>query len=108
VNQFDIFDYPFDEEGAHPCVILSRTDYCGRSRVNALYCTSQRQSRPAKPTEVMLDTADGLDWETFCRCDVVLVIETAKLGRKRGRATLERRNAIRDKIRDIYRLAARD
>ena len=61
VNQFDIFDYPFDEEGAHPCVILSRTDYCGRSRVNALYCTSQRQSRPAKPTEVMLDTADGLD-----------------------------------------------
>jgi hypothetical protein len=61
-----------------------------------------------KPTEILLDQADGLALETFCRCDILLVVETAKLGRKRGQVTLERRNAIRDKIRDIFRLAARD
>lgn len=81
---------------------------CGRDRINVLYCTSQRQSRPVKPTEVLLDTADGLEWETYCRCDILLTIRTARLGRQRGVVTLERRNAIRDKLRDIFRLAARD
>ena len=67
---------------------------------------AELQERTVKPTEILLDQADGLDWETFCRCGIVLVIETAKVGRQRGQITLERRNAIRDKIRDIFRLTA--
>ena len=55
-------------KGEHPVVLISHTDFCAQSIVNVLYCTSQRQSRPPKPYEVMLNGADGMDWETFCDC----------------------------------------
>ena len=73
-----------------------------------LFCTSQRQSRPPKADEVLLDKADGLDWETFVVCSQIWLVESSSLHGYRGQVSLERRNAIRDKIRDIYRLAARD
>jgi hypothetical protein len=49
-----------------------------------------------------------MDWETFCDCSMMVLVESAKLFGKRGRVTHERRNQIRDKVRDIFRLAARD
>jgi len=58
--------------------------------------------------EVMLDQADGLDWETFVYCAAMWYVESASLYGCRGRVSLERRNAIREKLRDLYRLAARD
>jgi hypothetical protein len=73
-----------------------------------LFCTSQRQSRAPKADEVLLDTADSLDWETFVVCSQIWLIESSSLFGYRGRVSLERRNAIRAKIRDIYRLSATD
>jgi len=55
-----------------------------------------------------LNGADGLSWETFCDCSVMWSIESSKLFDQRGEVTLERRNAIRDKLRDVFRLSARD
>ena len=55
-----------------------------------------------------MDAADGLDWETFCDCSVLYAIASDKLVAQRGEVTLERRNEIRDKLRDIFRLSARD
>jgi len=107
-KQFEVWRYNFGERGEHPCVILTRTDLCGRPWVNILYCTSQRQGRQPKLTEVLLDQADGLDWETFVECSQVWLVPAADLFDKRGHITLDRRNAIRDKIRDIFRLSARD
>ena len=109
-DQFQIWTYDFPERGGpHPVVLFSHPDRCARAAVvNILFCTSQRQSRPIKPTEVMLDRADGLDWETFCDCSVLYAIPSAKLLQQRGYVSLQRRNAIRDKVRDIFRLAARD
>ena len=108
-NQFQVWRYDFPGRGEHPCVIISHPDIAARSQlVNILFCTSQRQSRPPKPTEVLLDIADGLDWETFVNCSAMWLVESADLYGQRGEVTLERRHAIRDKLRDIFRLSARD
>ena len=108
-NQFEVWRYNFPERGEHPCVIISHPDIAARAQyVNILYCTSQRQNRPPKPVEVSLDTADGMDWETFVNCSAMWLVASADLFGKRGQVTPERRNAIRDKLRDIFRLAARD
>jgi hypothetical protein len=56
-----------------------------------------RQS-PAEGTEVPLNGADGLDWETLCRCDVLWLVEKSKLAGKRGNVSRVRRRQIVDKI----------
>ena len=107
--QFDVWRFDFPKRGEHPVILVSHPDRCARGEVvNVLYCTSQRQSRPPKPYEVMLDTADGMDWETFCDCSLMFSVPAAALFGKRGHVTLERRNAIRDKIRDLFLLSFRD
>ena len=66
--------------------------------VNLLMCSSQRASRPARAHEVMLDTADGLDWETVCRCDIIFLADKGQLRRQRGSVTPERRRHIVQRI----------
>jgi mRNA-degrading endonuclease toxin of MazEF toxin-antitoxin module len=107
--QFDVWEYNFPVKGPHPVVLISPPDRAGRAKhVNVLFCTSQRQSRQPYPFEVMLDTEDGLSWETFCDCSILYAIASDQLVRKCGRVVLTRRNAIREKLRDVFRLAARD
>ena len=66
--------------------------------MNVLLCTTQRSNRPPKETEVRLNSADGLDWETLCRCDALWLVEKSKLKGKRGTVTPIRRRQIVDKI----------
>src|SRR5205823_9024547 len=107
--QFDIWEFNFPDRGPHSVVLISHPDLCARAKhVNVLVCTSQRQSRQPYPFEVMLDTADGLSWETFCDCSIMWVVESAALSNQRGRVTLERRRAIRAKLRDMFLLYATD
>ena len=114
-GQFDVWEYSFpgpltpDKGGPHPVVLISHPDRCSRMKyVNVLFCTSQRQSRKPYPYEVMLDAADGLDWETFCDCSILWTVDANLLTHRRGQVTLERRNAIRDKISDLFLLSERD
>jgi hypothetical protein len=107
-SQFEVWRFNFPNKGEHPIVLISHPDFCARSVVNVLFCTSQRQSRPPRPFEVMLDKADGLDWETFCDCSVLWSVPSEGLFNKQGYVTLERRREIRGKIRDLFRLAATD
>jgi hypothetical protein len=101
-SQFEVWRFE------HPVVLISHPDLCARSVVNVLFCTSQRQSRPPKPFEVMLNGADGMDWETFCDRSIIYAVPSAKLFGKRGKVTLERRRAIRTTLRDMFRLSAMD
>ena len=106
---WEIRTLDFPGRGEHPAELVSHPDRCARAAVvNVLYCTSQRQSRPAQENEVVLNSADGLDWETFCVCDHMYSVETGQLKRKRGRVTRERRRAIRRKLIQLYRLLAED
>jgi hypothetical protein len=109
MNQFEIWDYNFPNKGLHPVVLISHPDRCARAKhVNVLFCTSQRQSRPPHEFEVMLDKEGGLNWETFCDCSIMWVVETNSLSNRRGRVTVERRRAIRAMLRDMFLLSAID
>jgi hypothetical protein len=108
-DQFQIWDYPFPTKGLHPVVLISHPDICARARmVNVLFCTSQRQSRQPYPHEVMLDTEDGLSWETFCDCSTLYLADSALLKSQRGEVKLDRRNAIRFKLREMFHLMDTD
>jgi hypothetical protein len=56
----------------------------------------------------MLNSADGLDWETFCDCSCLYAVKSADLFAKCGRVSLERRRQIRAKIRAVFLLSATD
>ena len=106
-DQFEVWRFSFPEKKEHPVVLISHPDICARAAVvNVLFCTSQRQGRKAYPYEVMLNGADGMDWETLCDCSVMYAVKSSQLFGKRGRVTLERRRTIRAKLRDLFRLQA--
>ena len=105
-TQFEVWRFNFPDKGEHPVVLVSHPDFCSRSVVNVLFCTSQRQNRPSKPYEVMLDQADGMDWETFCDCSVLWSVPASGLFGKRGQVTVERPRAIRAMLRDVFLLGA--
>ena len=99
MRPWDIYTYEFADAGAHPAVIVSHPDRVARAEwVNVLLCTTQRANRPPKATEVRLNGADGLDWETLCKCDALWLVEKARLKAKRGTVTPARRRQIVDKI----------
>jgi mRNA-degrading endonuclease toxin of MazEF toxin-antitoxin module len=108
-DQFDVWQFEFPSKGVHPCVLISHPDICARAKVLCvLFCTSQRQSRKPYPFEVSLNSADGLDWETFCDCSTIYAIDSTGLFGRRGRVCLERRRAIRSAIRDMFLLGETD
>jgi mRNA-degrading endonuclease toxin of MazEF toxin-antitoxin module len=110
-DQFEVWRFDFGKEkgGEHPAVLISHPDICARSKVvNVLYRTSQRQNRQPYPHEVALNGDDGMDWETFCDCSTLYAVQSALLFGRRGRVTLERRRAIRAKIRALFLLNATD
>jgi mRNA-degrading endonuclease toxin of MazEF toxin-antitoxin module len=109
-DQFDVWRFSFpDKGGEHPVVLISHPDVCARAAVvNVLFCTSQRQNRPACAREVMLDKEDGMDWETFCDCSCIYAVKSVDLFSRRGHVTLERRREIRTRIRDLFLLMATD
>lgn len=109
-DQFDVWRFDFPEKGGeHPVVLISHPDICARAAVvNVLFCTSQRQSRRPHSHEALLDTADGMDWETFCDCSAMYAVRLASLLGKRGHVSLERRRDIRRKIRESFLLMDTD
>jgi hypothetical protein len=56
------------------------------------------QERLPKTNEAVLDDADGLNWKTLCRCDLLFTVEKSSLTNKRGAVTHERRHEIARKI----------
>ena len=99
MKPWDIFTWDFPEAGPHPAVILGTVERVGlKSRVNVLLCSSQRAARRAEVYEVMLNGADGLNWETLCKCDVIYAVPKAQLIRRRGSVTVTRRRQIAERV----------
>jgi hypothetical protein len=95
MNPWEIWSYSFPGAGVHPAVVLGTDDRVKtKPVVNILICSSQRAKREAMPHEVILDYADGLDWETLCKCDLVYAAQKTDLTRHRGIVTFERRRMI--------------
>jgi mRNA-degrading endonuclease toxin of MazEF toxin-antitoxin module len=99
MTSWDIYTCDFEAAGPHPAVIISHPDRTAHAAwVNVLICTTQRANRSPRETEVRLNGADGLDWETLCRCDVLWLVEKSKLHGKRGSVSRPRRRQIVAKI----------
>ena len=56
-----------------------------------LACTSKRAGRQPEPHEVLLDEADGMDWPTLCRCDLIYAAGRDELKNFKGRVSEARR-----------------
>jgi mRNA-degrading endonuclease toxin of MazEF toxin-antitoxin module len=82
-----------------PAVIISEdSGVANKPQVNVLLCSTKPVRRDAGPTEVILDTADGLDWSTLCKCDLIYSVDKAALSTCRGVVTFERRRQIARKV----------
>ncbi len=107
MKQWEIYDYPFLREQPHPVVILTpdeRLRLPQLDRLNGLICVTLRGGRELKPYEVRLNSADGFDWATACRCDFMYALEPALLGQRRGQVSVARRTAIARKLREFFHL----
>ena len=90
-----------DIYGPHPVVLVScqaRIDT--KAEVVVLKCTTMQPAtaRAARENETILDQADGLNWKTLCRCDLLFTVPKATLRNWRGSVTSERRRDIARKI----------
>lgn len=99
MNPWDIYTWDFPGVGPHPAVILANEERAKRKpTVNVLLCSSQRAARNAERYEVILDRADGLDWETLCKCDLLYAAPVEELTMKRGSVAMERRREIAARV----------
>lgn len=93
---FEIFSCkPEGWNKAHPCVIISHPDRADRKTPGeVLLCASRRTNRAPGPGEFLLDEADGLDWQTLCKCEPIVTLPREAIGQRRGAVTGERRGQL--------------
>jgi mRNA-degrading endonuclease toxin of MazEF toxin-antitoxin module len=103
MKQWDIWTCDFTDAGPHPAVVVSHPDRVSRAPlVNVLICSSQKASRPARENEILLNGADGLDWETLVKCDLMYLVEKERLYGRRGVLTADRRRALVQRIHACF------
>jgi mRNA-degrading endonuclease toxin of MazEF toxin-antitoxin module len=96
VKAWEIYSYKHpDWPEPHPAVVVSHPDrVTHKLEVTVLLCSSKETTRHAKPHEVILDSSDGLDWPTVCKCDLLYTLPKSELKRHRGHVSAERRKQI--------------
>jgi hypothetical protein len=99
MKPWDIYTYKFPDAETHPAVVLgTETRLANKPKVNVLFCSSQRATRQATEVETILDEADGLDWATLCKCDLIVAVPKEQLKEKRGSVSIPRRRAIAERV----------
>ena len=96
MKQFDIVYWkPPGWPEAHPVVVVSHPDRADRKKdVEVVACSTQRTNRRAEPHEILLDEADGLDWPTLCKCDLIYAAAREELTQQKGRLTDARQGPL--------------
>ena len=98
MKPWEIWTWRFPDADAHPAVILGTDERVKlKPKIQVLLCSSQRANREPEVHEVVLDSADGLDWPTLCKCDLIYVADKIELVNRRGAVTLARRRAIAER-----------
>ncbi len=109
MHQWDIVRVrvnPKDRD-AHPAVVLSCEEDCQDAeflRVNVLYGSKRPPAAALEPWQVLLNGADGLDFQTSVDCGVIYLVPKAACSPTGGRVSLERRRTIGRKINEVLRL----
>ena len=89
----------------HWFVIMSgqeRLNNLQRLQVNGLACYKLQGG--AKKLDVRLNGADGFDGPTVCQCDFIFALDKATLHSCLGSVTWERQQAIKSKLKEVFRL----
>ena len=96
MKAWDIYNWqPPGWPEPHPAVIVSHPGRVAlKPEVSLLMCASKPATRAAEPHEVILDSSDGLDWPTLCRCDLFFMVKKSDLKNQRGAVSPERRRQI--------------
>jgi mRNA-degrading endonuclease toxin of MazEF toxin-antitoxin module len=103
MKQWDIWTCDFADAGSHPAVVISHPDRVARAPlVNVLIGSSQQAGRPARENEILLNGADGLDWETLVKCDLMYLVEKERLYRCRGTVGIPRRRALVQRVNACF------
>jgi mRNA-degrading endonuclease toxin of MazEF toxin-antitoxin module len=98
MKPWEVWAWKFPDAG-DPAVVLGTEERLRhKPRVCVLLCSTQRATRKPELHEVVLDEADGLNWETLCKCDVIYAALKTDLVKRRGTVTLERRRAIAERV----------
>jgi mRNA-degrading endonuclease toxin of MazEF toxin-antitoxin module len=92
MKPFDIVHWqPPGWNEPHPAVIVSHPDRADRKDpVEVVLCSTQRAGRKPEPHEIILDRADGLSWETLCKCDLIYAAPRDELKLVVGRVSPNR------------------
>jgi len=99
MRPWDIYTYVFPDAKAHPAIVLgTETRLANKSRVDVLFCSSKRATRQPTEIETVLDEADGLDWTTLCKCDLIFAVPKERLKDRRGSVSIARRRAIAERV----------
>ena len=99
MKPWDIYTWSFPDAESHPAVVLgTEARLANKPKVNVLFCSTKRAARHAELFEIILDDADGLDWPTLCKCDLVLAVPKEQLVRKRGAVSPARRRLIAERL----------
>ncbi|HTL17675.1 MAG TPA: hypothetical protein VL793_10580 [Patescibacteria group bacterium] len=106
MKPWDVYQWKFPH-GDHPAVIVCPAARCDNPQidtVNVVGCSSKQARRSPGIHELVLDQADGLDWPSLCRCDVLYLARKEELTNKRGSLTQERRRMLGQKIVRLFGL----
>ncbi len=99
MKPWEVWTWRFPDAGEHPAVVLGTQERLRlKPRVCVILCSTQRAARRPELYEVILDQADGLDWETLCKCDVVYAAGKNDLTKHRGTVSALRRRAIAERV----------
>ena len=95
MKPWEIWTWKFPDANEHPAVVLGTEERVRlKARVSVVLCSSQRASRTPEVHEVILDEADGLNWPTLCKCDLIYSVHRADIRNRRGKVGVDRQRAI--------------
>lgn len=109
VRQWDIVRFrirPQDRD-LHPGIVLSGEEWCASPHtinLNVIACSKRVPGEATKPHQVLLNGADGLEFQTVADCRFFHIIAKAGIVEVVGRVSAERRRSVGRKINEVLRL----
>jgi mRNA-degrading endonuclease toxin of MazEF toxin-antitoxin module len=109
VRQWDIvrFRIRLQDAELHPGVVVSGEEWCASGQttnLNVLACSKRPPAAAIKPHQVVLNGADGLDFQSTADCRFFHIVPKESVTETIGRVSAERRRSIGRKINEILRL----
>ena len=107
MDPWDIYTCDFADAGRHPAVVFTPARLLQRpdiQRVNVLFCQTLRgpKKQELRPGQVILDRADGLDWQTICYCQMLHLVPKNALSERRGSVCRERQRQISQELLRLF------